>query len=80
MRSGTVEVDLADFVVASWWTAKHNIPPHLSRPEFDNVVTLEVATAGGAVPGDYRFYCTRLNMKCSTSPAKTGTSSSSAPG
>ncbi|HEY9106578.1 MAG TPA: GGDEF domain-containing protein [Roseateles sp.] len=55
LRSGTVEVDLADFVVANWWMTRHNIPPHLSHPEFDNIVALEIATGSGAPPGDYRF-------------------------
>lgn len=63
LRSGTVEIDLANFVVANWWMAKHNIPPHLSRPEFDNVVTLEVATGGGARPGDYRFVLHKIEYE-----------------
>jgi diguanylate cyclase (GGDEF)-like protein len=63
LRSGTVEVDLADFVVANWWMLQHNIPPELGRPEFDNVVTLEVATGGGARPGDYRFVLHKIEYE-----------------
>jgi C4-dicarboxylate-specific signal transduction histidine kinase len=48
---GTQEVTLApdNFSVAEWWVTQHHVPPELSRPEFDNVISLSVHT--GTVPG-----------------------------
>ena len=55
IRNGMVEVDLANFVVGNWWTTQFHIPPQLGRPEFDNVVALEITTGTNAPLGDYRF-------------------------
>ena len=55
IRDDRVDVELANFVVANWWMTQFHIPPHLSRPEFDNIVALEVSTAPNAPLGDYRF-------------------------
>jgi diguanylate cyclase (GGDEF)-like protein len=55
IQGGMVEVDLRNFVVANWWMQQFHIAPHLGRPEFDNVVTLEVVTGTEAPLGDYRF-------------------------
>ena len=55
VRSGTTEIELANFVVANWWMRQYHIPPHLSRPEFDNVVALEIQTGTQAPLGEYRF-------------------------
>lgn len=63
LRSGTVEIDLADFVVANWWMLQHNIPPQLGRPEFDNIVALGITTGSGAPPGDYRFVLHKIEYE-----------------
>ena len=44
---------------AAWsrWTCA---TPHLGRPEFDNIVTLEVVTGTEAPLGDYRFVLKRV--------------------
>jgi len=54
-QDGMVELELANFTVANWWMLHFHIPPHLSRPEFDNIVALEVSTGTDARLGDYRF-------------------------
>ncbi|WP_158266214.1 sensor histidine kinase [Allosphingosinicella deserti] len=48
---GTEEVTLApdNFSVAEWWVTQHHVPPELSRPQFDNVISLSIHT--GTVPG-----------------------------
>ncbi|MFG6490299.1 GGDEF domain-containing protein [Roseateles sp. BYS78W] len=60
IQGGMVEVDLRNFVVANWWMQQFHIAPQLGRPEFDNVVTLEVTTGTEAPPGDYRFVLKRV--------------------
>lgn len=60
IQGGMVEVDLRNFVVANWWMQQFHIAPHLSRPEFDNIVTLEIVTGTEAPLGDYRFVLKRV--------------------
>ncbi|RZL40300.1 MAG: GGDEF domain-containing protein [Rubrivivax sp.] len=55
LRSGMVELDLRNFVVANWWMQQFHVAPHLGRPEFDNIVTLEIVTGTEAPLGKYRF-------------------------
>ncbi|MEO6279254.1 GGDEF domain-containing protein [Roseateles sp.] len=61
--NGSVELDLANFVVANWWMAQFHIPAHLSRPEFTNVVALEVSTGTDAPPGNYRFVLRKIELE-----------------
>ncbi len=60
LQGGMVEVDLRNFAVANWWMQQFHIAPHLGRPEFDNIVTLEVVTGTEAPLGDYRFVLKRV--------------------
>jgi diguanylate cyclase (GGDEF)-like protein len=60
IQGGMVEVDLRNFAVANWWTQQFHIAPHLGRPEFDNIITLEVVTGTEAPLGDYRFVLKRV--------------------
>ncbi|KQV48588.1 hypothetical protein ASC95_21990 [Pelomonas sp. Root1217] len=60
IQGGMVEVDLRNFVVANWWMQQFHIAPQLGRPEFDNVVTLEVVTGTEAPLGDYRFVLKKI--------------------
>ncbi|KQY88390.1 MULTISPECIES: GGDEF domain-containing protein [Roseateles] len=60
---GVVEADLANFVVVNWWMTQFHIPPHLSRPEFDNVVALEISTGTEAPLGDYRFVLHKIEYE-----------------
>ena len=55
IQGGMVEVDLRNFVVANWWMQQFHIAPHLGRPQFDNIVTLEITTGTEAPLGNYRF-------------------------
>jgi diguanylate cyclase (GGDEF)-like protein len=63
LQDGLVELDLANFAVANWWMMQFHIPPHLSRPEFDNIVALEISTGSQAPPGDYRFVLTKIEYE-----------------
>jgi len=62
-HDGMVELELANFVVANWWMMHFHIPPHLSRPEFDNIVALEVSTGTEAPLGDYRFVLRKVEYE-----------------
>jgi signal transduction histidine kinase len=55
---GTSEatVSTADFNVAEWWLLQNHIPPELSRPQFDNVISLSVQTGSAAGLGAHRFH------------------------
>jgi diguanylate cyclase (GGDEF)-like protein len=55
VRNGMVELDLRNFAVANWWMQQFHVAPHLGRPEFDNVITLEITTGTEAPLGNYRF-------------------------
>ncbi|WP_457423393.1 GGDEF domain-containing protein [Roseateles sp. P5_E7] len=55
LQGGMVEMDLRNFVVANWWMQQFHIAPHLGRPQFDNIVTLEITTGTEAPLGNYRF-------------------------
>lgn len=46
---------MSDFKVPDWWLRELNIAPENARPEYDEVVFLEIVTGTGAPPGDYRF-------------------------
>ncbi|MCE4554440.1 GGDEF domain-containing protein [Roseateles cellulosilyticus] len=60
LRHGMVELDLRDFVVANWWMQQFRMPPQFSRPEFDNIISLEVITGTDAPIGDYRLVLHRV--------------------
>lgn len=55
MLDGVAEFSLRDFFVANWWVFDNNIPPHLSRPQFDNITIFEVQTGSGRPLGEHYF-------------------------
>ncbi len=54
-KTQRVELELADFSVADWWLTSNRIPPELGRPQFDNVISIDLQTGSGARPGVHRF-------------------------
>lgn len=57
-----VELPLRDFFVANWWMTQYNVPPHLSRPQFDNIVVVEVQTGTRSASGPHRFQLRRIEL------------------
>lgn len=55
MLNEVVEFSLRDFFVANWWVFDNKIPPHLSRPQFDNITIFEVQVGSGRPLGDHHF-------------------------
>ncbi|MCX8477375.1 MAG: ATP-binding protein [Sphingomonas sp.] len=48
----TIELDLADAVVESWWASTHlNAMPRAKEPRFDNVVAIDLQTGSGEALG-----------------------------
>ena len=50
---GLARLDIADFAVSRWWMVQHKVPPALGRPEFDNVVALQLLTGSEAPLGSH---------------------------
>lgn len=46
---------MSDFNVPDWWLRELNIAPENARPEYDDVIFLEINTGTGAPPGEYHF-------------------------
>ena len=57
VRQGWQTVVLAreDFSVADWWLEENKVPPHLAKPEFGNVTSLEMMTGTGAPLGNHEI-------------------------
>ncbi len=49
------KISFDEFAAAEWWVVKNTIPPHLSKPQFDNIILLDVQTGSGAPLGVHRF-------------------------
>lgn len=49
----TILLSAKEFAVPDWWIANFKIPPQLSRPQFDNVLSLEIAVSSGSPLGVY---------------------------
>ncbi len=64
LRSGPAEFSLKDFYVANWWLLDYKIPPHLSHPQFDNVVVFEVqsGTSHADNLGEHHFLLHRVEF------------------
>lgn len=60
---GLVTVDMADFAVARWWMVQHKVPSALGRPEFGNVVALQLLTGSEAPSGSHRIAVHELVLK-----------------
>jgi signal transduction histidine kinase/DNA-binding NarL/FixJ family response regulator len=50
-----VHLKLSDLSVADWWIINYKIPPSLSRPQFDNIVAIDIQPGTGAKPGLHHF-------------------------
>jgi len=56
------EFSIDDFFVANWWLREKNIPPQLSHPEYSNVVSFELQTGSGHLPGEHHFVLRRVEL------------------
>jgi diguanylate cyclase (GGDEF)-like protein/PAS domain S-box-containing protein len=67
----TVLVDFSQFAVAEWWRNSASRPsPDLTKPEFDNVLSLELLTASGAEPGRHELRVEKIALHGSTMSAE----------
>jgi diguanylate cyclase (GGDEF)-like protein len=48
-----LEAKLSQFTVSSWWSASHSVGVEHAGTEFENVVAVQVATAGNVVTGPH---------------------------
>jgi GGDEF domain-containing protein len=53
--AAAVQVPLARFAVASWWLDEHPLPLAQSGTDLRNVISVNIATPGKVVAGDYRI-------------------------
>lgn len=62
-KTQTVEFTLSDFSVADWWLRDSAVPPKLSHPQFDNIVSFDFQT--GTVPalGHHDFQVTDIVVR-----------------
>ena len=58
-----IDVRLAQFTVASWWTNERMVPVEFAGTEFDNVSVIEVSTGGNVVPGRHRISVERIEFR-----------------
>ncbi len=50
-----LSLEMDNFTVADWWIQENDILPELSKPQFDDIVSLEVSTGTGAPLGRHAF-------------------------
>ena len=50
-----IEVRPEDFSVAEWWLTRFSMPPALSRPQFENIVSLDIQTGSWSAKGRHAF-------------------------
>ncbi|QAY75597.1 GGDEF domain-containing protein [Sphingosinicella sp. BN140058] len=50
-----IEVRPEDFSVAEWWLTRFSMPPALSRPQFENIVSLDIQTGSWSAKGEHAF-------------------------
>lgn len=59
----TLRVDFSQFAVAEWWRDTASRPSvELTKPEFDNVISLELLTASDAEPGRHELRLERIAL------------------
>lgn len=65
VRGGRQLISLTadEFQVPDWWIANFKIPPDLARPQFDNVLSLEIAVSSGSPLGDYHLSLNSIAFK-----------------
>jgi signal transduction histidine kinase len=56
-NGGEIEKDipLKDFTVADWWVMREQRSLEMTRPQLDNVVSIDFSTATQSAPGPYEF-------------------------
>lgn len=59
----SVRLPLSQFGVAEWWLTQNRVPPELSQPQFDNVVSLDLQTGPGSALGTHRFRVDRIEFE-----------------
>jgi diguanylate cyclase (GGDEF)-like protein len=59
----TVEFSQSDFSVADWWLRDSGVPPKLSHPQFDNVISFDFQT--GTIPalGHHAFEVREITVR-----------------
>ena len=62
-RDKPLQVRLAQFTVASWWSNEHDIAVQHAGLEFGNVVAMQVSTGGKVVPGRHRITVERIEFR-----------------
>lgn len=58
-----VTIPMKSLQVATWWMLEQEIPIRYSAPEFDQIMVIEIATASGISPGDYKIIIERIEFK-----------------
>lgn len=58
-----LEINMADFTVASWWLIQRNIPLKDSKPEFNDIVAIEVQTGSASSTGVHEIQLKRIEWQ-----------------
>jgi signal transduction histidine kinase/CheY-like chemotaxis protein len=58
-----VELQMSEFGVAEWWLVYRKIPPELSKPQLDNVVSLDMGPMFTERPGLHRMKVNRITLE-----------------
>jgi diguanylate cyclase (GGDEF)-like protein len=61
-QKGPIEFSMKDFFVANWWLVRYRIPPEQGRPQFDNIVVLEIQTGLALKYGEHRFRLQKVEL------------------
>lgn len=61
-RDHHYEFSFSDFFVANWWLLEKDIPPSLSHPQFDNVISFEIQTGSGHQLGMHHFRLRQVEL------------------
>ncbi|WP_049721218.1 GGDEF domain-containing protein [Gilvimarinus polysaccharolyticus] len=71
LNKGPYAVGLADFSVADWWVEEKGIPPHYSRPDFHEVLYIEIQTSDHVLPSEYVYTLNSISLSGPIIPQKT---------
>ncbi len=55
-----LEIEMADFAVAGWWLVQRNIPLQDSKPEFNDVSSIEIQTGSAVTSGVHEIQLKRI--------------------
>ncbi|MDO6746816.1 GGDEF domain-containing protein [Gilvimarinus sp. 1_MG-2023] len=56
------EFSFSDFFVANWWLLENDIPPNLSHPQFDNIISFDVQTGSEHKLGVNNFHLKKVKF------------------